>query len=129
MRKIILIAVLSITGLCFCANKAQSQIVYGWGDEKSHTVIDLPNDESSYDEELGGYVNIGYFYKQPWVLWIPMWNRDGKYCLNVEGNDTSYYALSDDELEYLKKEEFDLDIPGNPIPFWDKIGGKPLLLS
>ena len=127
MRKIILIAVLSIAGLCFFANKAQSQIVYAWGDEKLHTVIDLPNDETTYDEELGGYINIGYFYKQLWVLWIPMWNWDGQYCILKEGDNDTYYPISEEALEYVKA-EYDVKIPDNPIPFWDKIGCKLIWL-
>ncbi len=128
MRKIILIAVLSIAGICFFASKAQSQIVYAWGDEKLHTVIDLPNDETTYDEDLGGYMNVGYFYKQLWVLWVPMWNWDGQYCILKEGDNDSYTPISAEELEYIK-EAYNVDLPSNPIPFWDKIGGKLIWLA
>ncbi len=130
MKKIILIAVLSIAAICLFAGKAQSKgfIVYGWGDEKLHTVIDLPNDETSYDEELDGYLNIGYFYKQVWVLWIPMWNWDGQYCWLKEGDNDTYYPISDEELEQIKA-AYNLDLPSNPIPFWDKIGGKLIWIA
>lgn len=130
MRKIILIAVLSIAGICFFAGKAQSKgvVIYGWGDEKLHTVIDLPNDETTYDEELKGHINVGYFYKQLWVFWIPMWNWDGQYCILKEGDNDTYYPLSEEELEDLKK-AYNLDLPSNPIPFWDKIGGKLIVIA
>lgn len=134
MRKIIFIAVLSIAGLCFFANKAHSQIVYSWGGEHTCTVVDLPNDDRTYHEKYDSYVNIGYIYKQLWVLWVPMWNWDGRYCLVVEGKEDTYIPLTDDVRAYLEetftKEELDLeDLPGNPIPFWDKIGGKLIWIA
>ena len=134
MKKIILIAALSIAGICFFAGKAQSQIVYNWGGEYMCTVVDLPNDERSYLEEYDSYANVGYIYKQLWVLWVPMWNWDGRYCLVVEGVENTYYPLTDENRQLLEelytKEELDLDkLPGNPIPFWDKIGGKLIWLA
>lgn len=127
MKKVLLIAILSVAGLCFFASKAQAQFVYAWPDEKLATVIDLPNDDNFYHESEKGYINLGYYYKQVWIMWIPIWNYDGQYCLLVEGKKDYYISLTPEEVEGFKGylEENGIEVPsGDPTPFWDKIGGK-----
>lgn len=130
MKKTIFIVALGIIGLCLSASKAEAKgipIPVSFGGEKLMTVVDLPNDTLMYSTAEGAYCNLGYKYKQFSVIWVPAWNWDGEYCLTVEGKPNTYYTLSDEDLAFLTA-QYDLDLPNNPISFWNKIGGKIIWL-
>ncbi len=119
---------LLLAGLCILFSvKGFSKgipIPFSSGSEYITIVDELPDVEQFSTDE--GFVDIGYKYKQFWILWIPIWNYDGQYCLTTAEKDV-YYEIPMDVLEEHAKEH-EIKLPSNPIPFWDKIGGKVLWL-
>lgn len=86
-------------------------------------VAELPDSAQFYSEEYKTFVDVAYLYKQFWVLWVPLWNFDGKYVLAPKDQEV-YFDVSKEELDSYK-----LDLPENPISFWNKIGGKLVVLA
>ena len=86
---------------------------------------DLPESENYQTEDLE-YLELGYFYKQFWMVWIPLWNSDGEYCL-TDAEGTTIYEITPEELVEIAATE-NLTLADNPIPFWDKIGGKLVVI-
>jgi hypothetical protein len=124
MKKIMMLALLS---LVFYANTmAKGAIVYCSDCEYITVVGDLPDSAQFYSEEYKGYMDIGYKYSQVWVFWVPLWNKTGEYCLTIKGQDV-YFEYTKEEIEELAK-MYNIKLPENPIPFWDKIGGKLLII-
>jgi hypothetical protein len=125
MKKIMMLALLS---LVFYANTMAKgiPIVYCSDCEYITVVGDLPDSAQFYSEEYKGYMDIGYKYNQFWILWLPLWNSKGEYCLTIKGQDV-YFEYTKEEIEELAK-SYNIKLPSNPIPFWDKIGGKALLI-
>lgn len=124
MKKIIVLALLSFV---FYANTmAKVPIVYCSDCEYITVVADLPDSAQFYSEEYKGYMDIGYKYKQFWVLWLPLWNTTGEYCLTIKDQDI-YFEYTKEEIEELAK-SYNIKLPSNPIPLWDKIGGKALII-
>lgn len=95
--------------------------------EYIETVKDLPSD-TEFIGEFNDPLNIGYKYEQFNIIWIPMWNKAGEYCLVNEAEDT-YYDLTPAEIEYLKKEYPDISFEGSPLGLWDKMGGKAIVIG
>jgi hypothetical protein len=89
-------------------------------------VEDLPDSAEYFSEEYNGYTDLAYVYNQLWALWIPLWNTEGRYCLYIKDQDV-YFELTEDELQDLAKAN-GFNLPSNPIPFWDKIGGKLIVI-
>ena len=89
-------------------------------------VENLPDSADYFSEEYNGYIDLAYKYEQLWVLWVPIWNSNGTYCYSIKGKDV-YFDISEEELKAIE-EEFGYSLSSNPIPFWDKIGGKLLLI-
>ncbi len=88
-------------------------------------VADLPDSSDFYSEEYKGYMDIGYKYNQFWLVWLPIWNSDGEYCLTINGQDV-YFDITSAELKKIAK-TYNIELPSNPIPLWDKIGGKVII--
>lgn len=128
MKKVFLVSLL-LLGVSGFVNKAEAKgipVPYSSGEHKLITVVDLPNDSTTYTEEIDGYFNVGYSYKQFWILWVPIWNFDGEYCLLKEGDNDNYFTLTSEELDEIV-EKFNLDLPKNPISLWQKLGGKLII--
>lgn len=89
-------------------------------------VEDLPDSLEFYSEEYGAHIDLAFKYNQFWALWVPIWNTNGTYCYSIEGQDV-YFDLSAEELKGIA-EKYNFTISENPIPFWDKIGGKIVLI-
>jgi hypothetical protein len=120
MKKTIILALLSFI---FYANAmAKIPVPYCSDCEYITVVADLPDSAQFYSEEYKGYMDLGYKYKQFWVAWLPMWNSDGQYCLTIKDQDV-YFDYTMEEIQALAK-TYNLNLPNNPIPIWDKIGGK-----
>ena len=81
----------------------------------------LPAD-SSFLGEFNDHLNVGYRHKQISILWVPLWNYEAEYCLTNENKDTYYDILPAEKKILAAKHKIDFD--SNPLPFWDKIGGK-----
>ncbi|HTF80947.1 MAG TPA: hypothetical protein VL947_04465 [Cytophagales bacterium] len=122
MKKLFIIAV-----FCFISNsvfaKARIPLPYCSSCEYIQHVADLPDDSTLYASNYNGYLDVGYKYKQFWLLWIPVWNFDGEYCLMIKGKEDVFFETTPEELK-IYQEKYKLDLPENPISFWNKIGGK-----
>ncbi|MFK8037758.1 MAG: hypothetical protein AB8B74_05670 [Crocinitomicaceae bacterium] len=92
--------------------------------EYIETTVDLPAETEFYGEDEAP-LNVGYRYKQINIVWIPLWNYEGEYCL-VNDNEDTYYDLTDEEKTYLT-ENHDAKFEGSPLSLWNKMGGKVIL--
>ncbi len=91
--------------------------------EYIETTLDLPS-ETDFLGENKDPLNVGYRYNQINILWIPIWNYEGEYCLINETEDT-YYDLTEEEKTYLT-ENYEAGFEGSPLSLWNKIGGKAI---
>ncbi len=87
-------------------------------------VKSLPAD-STFLGEWNDPLDVGYRHKQISILWVPIWNYEGEYCLTNKARDT-YYDILPEEKKFLAAKH-DIDFDANPLSFWDKIGGKLVL--
>lgn len=86
-------------------------------------VAELPDDSTFMAVEYGAHVDVGYKYKQFWLVWVPIWNYEGEYCLMIKGKEDVFFSVTPEDLKAYK-EKYKLDLPENPLSFWNKIGGK-----
>lgn len=95
--------------------------------ETIQTIQELPTD-SEIQKIVGQKVNLSYFNNEYGAIWIPVWNADSKYVLSDISNNT--YIEIDDQLAKILKEKhnFDIQTAESPLSFWNKIGGKLVLL-
>ncbi|MGH1335937.1 MAG: hypothetical protein ACRBFS_07395 [Aureispira sp.] len=78
--------------------------------------------------EDGTYMDLGVFYKQLTVFFIPLWNYEIQWCGYV-GNDQQLLTLDKQTVEAIVQETGH-SIPQAPnLPFWPTIGGKLLFLA
>jgi len=97
-----------------------------FGGEEIIEVIDLPNDERFQTPE-GEYVNIGYIYKSVAILYIPIWNYDGR-LVGTTGQVDTYLNLPQDQISIMIIES-GKEFPQMPfLDFWYRIGGKTVFL-
>ena len=97
-----------------------------FGGEEIIEVINLPNDERFQTPE-GQYVDIGYIYKSVAVLFIPLWNYDGR-LVGVVGQDGSYLNLTSEQITGVILEAGST-LPEEPyLDLWHRVGGKIVLL-
>ena len=123
MKKIIisLLCLLAFSSLQHA--EAKGIIIYHNGDTFK-TLEQLPP-EAEID---GTHVNLGVAFKQFGLFWLPLWNYgDVEYAL-ISDNEENAWVLDGEDLAYYKT-EFNLDIPDEPsIPFWTKVGLKPIVI-
>lgn len=129
MKKIILFALLSSLFICF-ANKADAKIriPISFGGEKISTVVDLPNDSTTMTND-GYYGNIGCYYKQFSIIWIPIWNWDEQYCIEYEGTTNMYGGKISKEQAEAYASHYGVKLASASPSFWNKIGGKLIVLA
>ena len=84
-------------------------------------VQELPAD-STFLGEFNDPLDVGYRHKQISILWVPIWNYEGEFCLTNKNKDT-YYDILPLEKKMLSA-TYKIDFESNPLSFWDKIGGK-----
>ena len=128
MKKSVLLTLVCVFFMVGTASARKGFAVYCSDCEYIVKVHDLPDEDQFYVEETKSHVDLGYIYNQFWVLWVPVWNSNGRYCYvakDASGED-SYLEIDAEELAGLK-EAYKLDVPESPIPFWDKIGGKLII--
>lgn len=120
---------LLLTALLFVAyteSSARARVPYCSECQYILPVADLPDSAQFYSDEYKAYANVAYVYKQFWIVWLPLWNYDGHYCLSIKDQEV-YFDVDDEELKSYQA-AYNLDLPSNPIPLWDKIGGKVIVL-
>ncbi len=118
----ILLLLLLFTGIAQTAS-AKGAIVYHTG-PKGSTLEMLPAD-AVID---GQHVNFGVVYDQFGLFWLPLWNYgETEYAL-ISDDENTFWSLDEETLEMVKS-EYELDIPDTPsIPFWQKVGLKPVVI-
>jgi len=119
MKKIILLIAFTV----LCVNQAfakRARIPVCFPCEKLALVEDLPDDENL--KEGTDFLNLGYLYEEYSAVWIPAWNKKGKYVL-VNEDETLYYDLTEAQLAELKT-KYNLELSSHPLSLWKKIGGK-----
>jgi len=120
MRKIIL--TLALFGAFFFTTNtvsAKGIIIYSTG-QKIDAVQELPEDVIINDE----HVNLGVMYEQFSIFWIPVWNYGEVQYVLINDKETTYYDLTEEDIEILKT-EFNVDVPKKAmIGFWNRTGGK-----
>ena len=81
----------------------------------------LPSTDEWRTED-GGHADLSIIYKQAWILWIPIWNWDARYCGSTASSrqSTTYFPLLGGDSEFVSK----YGSPEGAIPLWDRIGGK-----
>ncbi|NDW08912.1 hypothetical protein [Dysgonomonas sp. 520] len=122
MKKLIIF--LSLILFVSISQKADAQVVYHNGPAVS-VLEKLPD---SVKINGGQHVNFGISYEQFGLFWLPLWNYgEVKYAL-ISDDENSYWDLTEEDIELLKS-EYNMDIKDKPeIPFWTKVGLKPVII-
>jgi hypothetical protein len=130
MRTIKLLFLFSFFTFCLI-NSAQAKgipIPVSFGGEKINEILNLPNDSTTMYSN-GSYLNIACIYKQFSILWIPIWNWDEEYCISIEGSKDHYGEKIDKERAEEIAKIYDLKLPSASPSFWNKFGGKLIILA
>ena len=123
MKKFIFLFSLTISLLISQNAEAKGVIIYHDG-PRFKTTEQLPA-ECDID---GKHVNLGVAYEQFGIFWLPLWNYGETRYVLVSDDEESAWELDGKQLAELKS-EYNLNIPENPsIPFWEKVGLKPLVI-
>ncbi|RPA62679.1 hypothetical protein EGC86_06160 [Shewanella frigidimarina] len=97
-----------------------------FGGENIVPVVELPDDER-FQTVDGDYVDIGYIYKSVEILFIPLWNYDGRFAGMLPQQD-AYIDLTPLQVTGLTLEA-GMVLPEAPyLDFWHRIGGKIVCL-
>ena len=103
--------------------EAKGVIIYHDG-PRFKTVEQLPTEW----EIDGKHVNLGVAYEQFGIFRLPLWNYGETRYILVSDDEESAWELDGKQLAELKSEH-NLNIPENPlIPFWEKVGLKPVVI-
>ncbi len=85
-------------------------------------VMSLPQD-SRFQTPDGKHVDIGYIYKSVTILFVPIWNYDGR-LVGITGEKNTYLDLTHEQILSISSEA-GRKLPKKPyIDFWQRIGGK-----
>lgn len=91
--------------------------------ETIETIQELPTD-SEIQKLAGQKVNLSYLNNEYGILWMSVWNTNGRYVLSDISNNT-YFEIDPEIASVLKeKHNFDVATAKDPLSFWKKIGGK-----
>ncbi len=103
--------------------EAKGAVVYHNGPTISK-VADLPED-ANID---GTHVNLAVMYEQFGLFWLPVWNYGDVVYVLINNAEDTYWDVDAELLQSIKT-EYNLNIPDTPeIPFWTKVGLKPVLI-
>ena len=95
--------------------------------ETIQTTLDLTADEE-LKKMTGKKINLAYMHNEYGLLWISVWNTNGRFVLSDTSNRT-YWEIDETVANYLKdKHNFDIETAENPLSFWKRIGGKIVLV-
>ena len=95
--------------------------------ETIQTIQELPTD-SEIQKLAGQKVNLSYLNNEYGILWMSIWNTNGRYVLSDISNNT-YFEIDTQAAKILKeKHSFDIETAENQLSFWKKIGGKLVFL-
>jgi len=124
-RKILLTVILLLCTINTVSARAKIPVCIPC--ETLQTVQELPKD-SEIQELAGQKVNLSYINNEYGILWMSVWNSDGRYVLSDISN-TTYFEIDAQASKILKeKHNFDVGTAENPLSFWKRIGGKLVFL-
>jgi len=126
MKKFLLLMLL-LAGTVF-TSQARLRIPIGQY-EKTRMVAELP-DSAYYQNETGNYVDLGYTYTVFQIAGIPVWTTDkGGLVGYTEAEPDTNYLLDEEMLGWIREDigVDDLTVY-RQMPFWDKWGGKLVVL-
>ncbi|WP_147473934.1 hypothetical protein [Chryseobacterium nematophagum] len=119
--KLFLTAIIALCTMTFASAKAKIPVCLPC--EKIQPIQELPTD-SEIQKLVGQKVNLSYINTEYGILWMSIWNTNGRYVLSDISNN-SYFEIDTQEAKILKeKHDFDVTTAENPLSFWKKIGGK-----
>ena len=125
MKKILLTTIIALGTVSI--SSARGRIPVCFPCESLQTVQELPED-SEVNGSSRQKLNVAYLNEEYGLLWMSLWNTEGRFVLSDESN-TTYYEIDSDTEAYLKAaHKFDMKTAENPLSFWKKIGGKLVFL-
>jgi hypothetical protein len=108
--------------------RAHAQVVYSFGGEHVTKVVELPHNANTNipsGPNAGRHIDVGVFYKQFSLFFIPLWNWDTRFVGYI-GAD-SYLEVPEEELRaFVAANGGQMPSVASP-PFWDAWGGKLVL--
>ena len=118
------------TGIIFSlinSASAKAKIPVCFPCETLQTIQELSTG-SEIQKLAGQKVNLSYINNEYGILWISLWNTNGRYVLSDISNNT-YFEIDPEAAKLLKEESnFDIATAENPLSFWKRIGGKLIFL-
>lgn len=124
VKRILFIAALLLTVVSF-QSQARGRITVG-EHQKIEKVATLP-DSTYYQSESGKHFDLGCMYTVYEICRIPVYIKEEGVLVGFEGD--TYYDLDDEYKEAIKQDIQKEDLESlNKIPFWDRWGGKLILI-
>lgn len=125
MKKFFLFCALLIASAAMTQQAAaRGTILYGNGPEFQQ-MYDLPD---SLTSEAGNPLEFGVGFEQFSLFYVPIWNYgDTEYAV-YDAETRTIYSLDEEDVEAFKQ-EYGWELPEKPgLSFWNRIGGKLILL-
>ncbi|WP_144009365.1 hypothetical protein [Pedobacter nyackensis] len=120
-KKILLTTIIALSSMHFVSAKAKIPVCFPC--ETLQTIQELPTD-SEIQKLAGQKVNLSYINNEYGILWMSIWNTNGRYILSDISNNT-YFEIDPQAAKILKeKHNFDVETAQSPLSFWKTIGGK-----
>lgn len=120
-KKILLTALIAVGTVSLSSARARIPVCFPC--ESLQTVQELPAD-SEINTSPAQKLNVAYLNEEYGLLWMALWNTEGRFVLSNESN-TTYYEIDAETEKFLKENhQFDVKTADNPLSFWKKMGGK-----
>ncbi|WP_455591068.1 hypothetical protein [Bacteroides sp.] len=124
VKRILFITALLLTVVSF-QSQARGRITVG-EHQKIEKVATLP-DSIYYQSESGKHFDLGCMYTVYEICGIPAFIKEEGVLVGFEGD--TYYDLDDEYKQAIKQDIQVEDLDSlNKIPFWDRWGGKLILI-
>ncbi|TXR54642.1 hypothetical protein [Reinekea thalattae] len=102
-------------------------ILFSYGGEDIVKVLELPDDER-FQAANGDYVDIGYLYKSVSILFVPVFNYDGR-LVGMLQDEGSYIDIPNEDIKLIVYAAGET-LPEKPyLSFWNRLGGKLLFIA
>ena len=108
-------------------NVAAIPILISYDGEEVVNVVDLP-DTDEFQVESGENIDIGYLYKSVTILFIPVWNYDGR-LVATTSEKGSYYDVPEGLIKKILLVANEPYPEGPYLDFWHLFGGKLLFIA
>jgi hypothetical protein len=125
MKRVLLTAIITFCTIAIVSAKAKIPVCIPC--ETIQIIQELPTD-SEIQKLAGQKVNLSYINNEYGILWMSIWNTNGRYILSDISNNT-YFEIDTQAAKILKeKHNFDIETAEHPLSFWKKAGGKLVFL-